>query len=184
MEIKQDRVINEETVLFTGEYDAYGHLLTCVLEGDSKFLVAMPPVKFIDRTLLSLGSSFRGSLDSSKEILGTIKMYPIKINDRLNIWLFPTKSYKHPGCVWFSLFHVKGTHAVGAGKTLVELSYGHSIEIKMKESAFIKKLQKAEQLRDAIIQNTKSPLTVSVEPKGFYIYEKAGKYMYLPQSDE
>jgi competence protein ComK len=139
----------------------------------------MSPEQLINKTLLRLGSSFDGALKSSKEMLDSIRMHPIKINSSLGIWLFPTKAYKHAECVWFSLLHVKKTKARGVRKTEVLLSFGHSIEIQMKECAFTKRVQKAEQLRDVITRNAMSPFTSLLESKkGFQICEGAGRNRY------
>lgn len=157
MEI-QDHVINEKTVLFTGEYDEYGNLCTRVIEGDDSFVVKKSPVEQIDVTLLNYGSNFSGALKSSKFILGPMKMYPIKINRNKGIWLFPTRSFKKQNCVWFNLDHVLKTKAQGVQKTEVMMNFGHTFIINMKESAFNNKRQKAQQLRENILKDNNGPL--------------------------
>ncbi|MFF2447458.1 competence protein ComK [Neobacillus sp. NPDC058068] len=62
----------------------------------------------------------------------------------LDIWLFPTKSYKNETCIWFALNHVKGSQQLGLKFTKVFLSYGHTTEIIMRESAFREKRLNAE----------------------------------------
>ncbi|PLR95896.1 competence protein ComK [Bacillus sp. T33-2] len=179
MNMLADYMINKETVLLTGEYDEFGSLCTRVIEGEKTFLVQRTPVQVINKTLLRLGSSFRGARDSSKEVLGVMKMYPLKINQYLGIWLFPTKACSKQNCVWFSLMHIKKTKAIGVRKTEVLLSYNHTFEIEMKETSFNNKRQKAEELREIITKNTKSPLTFYIEPKpGFRISEDAGTNRY------
>ena len=175
MKILNDYQINEETVLLTGEYDENGRLCTRVIEGEQTFLVNLKPLQVINNTLLLLGSDFRGSRASSKKILGETNMYPIKINCHLGIWLFPTKSYINDYCVWFSLMHVKKTKARGVRRTEVFLSYNHTFIIDMKESSFNLKRQKAEDLRESMLKNSRSPLTFYLEPKkGFCISEDDG----------
>lgn len=167
--------INEQTVLLTGEYDQFGRLCTRVIEGEKTFLVNMRPRQVINNTLLKLGSDFRAVRESSKNILGSMHMCPIKINCNLGIWLFPTKSYLNDYCVWFSLMHVKHTKAHGVRRTEVFLSYNHSFMIEMKESSFNQKRQKAEDLRALMVKNSQSPITFFVEPKkGFCILEDEG----------
>jgi competence protein ComK len=165
----KDHLINEKTVLFTGEYDHYGKLCTRFIEGEDTFVLNESPVKKIDKTLLNYGSSFKGALESSKYILGPIKMPPIKINENKGIWLFPTRSFKRKNCVWFNLDHILHTKPLGVSKTLVFMNYGHTIIINMKESAFNQRRQKTQQLRDSIIKNHKH-----VELKqGFFICESS-----------
>lgn len=176
MEYKEKYVINEETVLLSGEYDALGKLCTRVVEGKKNFLVGMAPIELINQTLLIHGCSFQGALESSKYLLEPMKMYPIKINPDLGIWLFPTKSYKKHNCVWFSLVHVRKTKAIGVRKTAVTLSFGHTFTVEMKESSFNNRQQKAKELREIVTKNTKSPLTFNCEPRqGFLICEEPYK---------
>lgn len=169
-----DYIINEKTVMFGGVYSEYGELFTRVIEEDEIILVAMSPLKLIDKSLLQFGSSFIGAKQSSKELLGPMYIFPIKICDQLDIWIFPTKSPKKHNCVWFALNHVHRTKSLGNGKTEVTLSYGHTILINMKESAFIKKRRMTEELKENITKNTSSASNYLLEPKkGLYIIEES-----------
>ncbi|WP_223593614.1 competence protein ComK [Neobacillus bataviensis] len=178
MELKYNYLINEKTVLFYGVIHKNGELFTFVIDGDDMFLVAMPPVKLIDKSLMSYGSNLKGALKSSQLLLGKKrKMYPIKIDASLNIWLFPTKSYKKENCVWFALNHVRNTQPRGVKLTKVFLSNRHTIEIVMKESAFRNKCRQTEELKGMITHNTKNSVNILTEPKkGFMIVEKKGTY--------
>lgn len=178
MNVKYDYLINEETVLFYGVRNENGELFTHVIDKDDEFLVAMSPVELIDKSLISYGSSFKGALYSSTQLLGeNRRMYPIKIDASLDIWLFPTKSYKKENCIWFALNHVKGTRPLGIKFTKVYLSYGHTFEIVMRESAFREKRLNAEVLKEKITTNTKNSTSFLVEPKkGFMIVEEKGRY--------
>ncbi|MBT2734597.1 competence protein ComK [Bacillus sp. ISL-7] len=107
----------------------------------------MTPVQLIDKCLLQYGSSLNGAIKSSKEVLGVMYMYPIKISSALDIWLFPSKSYKKSNCVCFVLNHIEDTLPQSVQQTEVFLRYGHKITIKMKESTFQTKRRNAEKLR-------------------------------------
>lgn len=175
-------LINEKTVLITGEYDKYGNLYSKILEGEKLIYVKMPPLQLINYSLVRLGSSFDGARHSSKVLLGGIRMHPITVNTSLGIWLFPSKSFENPYCVWFSLMHVKGTKRNGLKKTIVQLSYGHTYEINMKEAFFNQKRKKAEELREIVIKHTKDPLFLYVEPaKGIRVIEDEGTIYWLGQ---
>ncbi len=173
MNIQPCYIINEKTILLKGEYDPFGKLCTRVFEDDQTFLVDKAPVGLINHTLLLQGDDFRGALESSRFLLGEMKMYPIKVNETLDIWLFPTRSYKKDNCVWFALSHVRKTKASGVRKTEVSLSYGHTFKVEMKQSSFNNKRQKAEDLREMIRRNSKNPKFFYQKPEqqGFYICE-------------
>ncbi|MEH7248585.1 competence protein ComK [Neobacillus niacini] len=178
MKIKYKYLINEKTILFYGVYYENGELYTFVVHDDDVFLVAMPPMKLIDKTLMSYGSSFKGAIKSSQLLLGkNRKMYPIKIDASLDIWIFPTKSYKKENCVWFALNHVIDTKPQGVQFTKVFLTHGHTIELAMKESAFREKRRNTDELKDKIVYNTKYSFRVDQPKIGFIIVEKKGKYL-------
>ncbi|WP_226679033.1 competence protein ComK [Mesobacillus jeotgali] len=179
MEVLTDYIINEETVLLTGEYNENGKLYARVIHGEDTFLIDMKPIKIINETMIGLGSDFKTGRKSARRLLGNISMCPIKVNCNLGIWLFPTKSYNDDFCIWFSLMHVKNTKALGIRRTEVELSYGHHVVIQMKESSFNQKRKKAEDLREKMIKNSKGPLTFYIESKkGIKMIEGEGVKRY------
>jgi len=178
LDIKYNYLINGKTVLLYGVFHENGELFTFVIEGADCFLVAMSPVNLIDKSLISYGSDFKGALSSSRKLLGeNKKMYPIKIDGSLDIWLFPTRSYKKHNCVWFALNHVKNTKSLGIKDTKVFLSYGHEINIKMRESSFRNKRNLTSDLRGMIDHNRQQSLGFITEPeRGFRIVEEKGEY--------
>lgn len=173
MEIREQYLINEKTVLVTGVYNDKGELWARVIEGKNTILVRKTPTKVIDETLLHVGSDFLGARRSSKYLMDPMRMHPISINPQMGILLFPTKNIKSPYCIWFSLIHVKTANPVGLKKTEVVTSYGHTIIIDMKESAFTNRRHKAFLLRETISKNIKCPIYFYVEPKKEYFISKS-----------
>lgn len=163
--LKNNYLINKETVYIFGEFDKDGQLCSRVIHGYTAYSVKLSSQRLIDESLKKFGSSLRGSLDGSKEILGNKNMRPIVINAYLGIYLFPSKSPSKPDCVWFSLIHVLNTESISRNKTKVYLSYGHTIMIDMKESTFNRKLNRTLELRRVVSENMKIPITFYFEPK-------------------
>jgi competence protein ComK len=179
MEKRPNYLMNEKTVLLSSEYDQNGKFITKVIEGKEVFLVDLSPVKLIDKSLINYGSSFKGALESSKDLLHPMKTYPIKISRSLDIWIFPAKSYDNEKSIWFVLNHINDYQAKGTEHTEVFLSCGHTIKIDMKLRTFRTKLHNARELREQILQNYKNSMTISYEPeKGFYIVEDKKGYKY------
>jgi competence protein ComK len=173
MDVRDNHLINEKTVLVTGEYNDRGELWSRVIEGEATFLVRKAPTAVIEETLLNVGSDFLGARRSSKYLLSPMRMHPISVNPQRGILLFPTKSLKCYSCIWFSLIHVKSTNPVGINRTEVITSFGHTILLDMTERAFISRRQKAYQLQETISKNLQCPLYFYVEPKnGYYISKK------------
>lgn len=173
MNVRDNHLINEKTVLVTGEYSDRGELWSRVFEGEDTFLVRKTPIALIEETLLHVGSDFLGARRSSKYLLSPMRMHPISVNPQMGILMFPTKNIKSHSCVWFSLIHVKSTTRVGINLTEVFMSYGHTILIDMTERTFHTKHNNAIKLQETISRNLKCPLFFYVEPKkGYYISKK------------
>ncbi|MED3552742.1 competence protein ComK [Cytobacillus praedii] len=187
METRNNYLINEMTVLLYGVWNEYGELFTFIIDGTDSFFVTMQPIKLIDKSIICYGSSLKGALESAKKLLGENRhMYPIKVDALLDIWLFPTKSYKKDNCIWFALNHVKNTKAVDINRTKVFLNYGHEIEIIMRESSFRNKRGSASDLRDMIFSNTKkSQDCIASLQEGLIIIEEKGQYKWrVSKKDE
>ena len=58
MEVRDTHLLNEKTVLVTGEYNNRGELWSRVIEGEETFLVRKAPIAVIEETLLHVGSDF------------------------------------------------------------------------------------------------------------------------------
>ena len=179
MRIIREYLINENTVLVEGVYDECANLCSKVVDGEELLIVTLSPVKLINHTLLNHGSDFQGAVNSSKHLLGEVKMPPVQINAKLDIWLIPTKSSKLQSCVWFSHSHIKKTKAVGRKITEVHLSFGHTYELLMKENSFNNKRQKAAQLKEYIIKNSQGSQSYHAElKKGLYIRESEQEMVF------
>lgn len=177
MNSKREYVINEFTVLLTGEYDEYGNLCSRVIEGDKSFLVTMTPIDILNKTLLQQGCTFHGALESAKYALGSMKMVPIRVHPKFDIMMFPTKSYKQANCVWFALSHIRSAKPTGVRKTEVRTNFGHTITMNMKQSSFNNKRQIAEDLLEYFAKDLGDSSSVSDGRKlGFCMYEHQTKY--------
>ncbi|WP_059173472.1 competence protein ComK [Bacillus sp. FJAT-27445] len=171
-------MINEKTVGFWGMYGENGIKGSYVLEGLDQLNIGIPPLKIIDFTLKNLGFSLRGAIDGSKCQLGKdCKMLPLTINSQLGVFLLPTRAIGRNDCLWLSLMHIQSHKALSAATTRVFMNFGHTIDLEIKESLFIKKLDKARRLREIVTRNSQNPLTFYLEPKpGFTVVEGKGEY--------
>jgi competence protein ComK len=171
--------INEKTVYLTGVYDHFANQCSEVMDGEERFIVTVPPLELINNALLNNGSDFKGAMNSSRFILGDIKMPPIQINASLGIYLIPTRSFKWLNCIWFAHSHIIKTTAIGCKRTKAHLSFGHTYDFFMKESAFNQKRQRAQQLKEHITKFGQNSLQFQLdEKKGFNISEDQGHNEY------
>ena len=176
MEVRVQYLINEKTVMLTGEYSNREEIWTRVIEGEETFLVKKAPTDVIEESLLHEGSNFIGTRLSLKYLYSPMRIRPISVNPQKGILLFPTKNVKRLSCIWFSLIHVKNTKPVGVRKTEVIMSFGQTILLDMSESSFITRWNKALELQARISKHLKCPIHFYVEPnQGFYISKSSNE---------
>ena len=170
-----DYVMNYNTVLFLPRTNEYGELYTFVLDKTSSFDVQLGPTDLIDFNLKYYGSSLKGAREGAIMILGGGKMSPVMINEKLDLYWFPSKSPAKEDCIWFALHHIKETIKLPNIRTKVIMSDGNIIIVEMSKESFDKKIQKAYNLKGKIEARTKIiPMHVS-EVKGAYVISKAEK---------
>jgi competence protein ComK len=160
-------IINQETVLLTGEYDSNGKLCTRVLEGESDFFVDQSPIQVITATMNYYGHNFKGAIEGAQSILGKTPMCPIMVCVEQDICLFPHRSPVHADCIWFNYKHVVKTHADGC-YTNIELSNGHIIKVKARHASFNHKKQKAGDLRRILFERSQAIKMLYDKPKKEY----------------
>lgn len=158
MSLENKYVVKHETVLFLPKYNQYGNPSTVVMEESAPFEVSMHPKSLIDYNLKYYGSSLQGARDGAKAILGEVRMYPVVINEKLDIFWFPSKSVVSADCIWFALHHLRDYAAIDSKNTKVLLSNGSTVSIETSIYSFDKKVQRAYKLRGKIAGRTgKSP---------------------------
>ncbi|WP_316569134.1 competence protein ComK [Neobacillus sp. YIM B06451] len=171
-------MINESTVGLREGFYGDGDRGTCVIHGEEQLMVGQPPRDIIESTLVSLGFCRDGAISGSRQLLGKgCKMLPLTINAPLGIFLLPTRAYDRPDCFWLSLMHIQETERLNKDGTRVFTSFGHKIDLEIKQSLFIRKMDKARRLRELVTRNAQQSFCFSREQKqGLTIVEKKGEY--------
>lgn len=165
-------VLKHETVLFLPEYDVKGNLCTIGLENGKPFLVNMSPTALVDYNLRYYGSSLRGANEGSRMILGNSSMYPIVVNEMLDIYWFPSMSPNREACIWFAAHHIQDYKGTGKKKTKVLLSDKSTITIDVSVYSFDKKIQKTYLLKCKLEGRTKKNIMMTKESRSFYYIHK------------
>lgn len=161
-------ILDYETVLFLPKYDDLGNLTTIVMQNGHPVNVDMSPTELIDFNLRYFGSSLRGAGDGSRMILGKISMYPIVINEKLDIYWFPSMSPSSPDCVWFAVHHIESYKSIGKKQTQVLLSDNSTVIIDSSVYSFEKKIQRAYALKYKMEGRTNRPVMRVQEAKQYY----------------
>jgi len=187
MNLFSNFVMKRETMVFIPKYDAQGNLCTDVLGTAETVKVTMNPTKLIDENLRYFGSSFQGACQGARAILGNITMYPIVVNEKLDLYWFPSRSPAHPNCVWFALHHVDKYEAFGKNRTKVTLSNGSNFFLDVGLSSFERKIQRAYTLKYKVEERTKLNSIFVNESIVQYNITKKGNdrnYIFIEQKNE
>ncbi len=168
-------VMTYSTILFLPRYDEFGNLFTTVMDNNSLFVVEMEPTALIDLNLKYYGSSLRGAGDGANMILGKGQMYPVIVNEKLDLYWFPSKSPSKKDCIWFALHHIEETIELPNKHTQIIFSNGSTFIIDISKMSFDKKIQKAYKLKGKIESRTKATTMQVSESRGQYHIAKNQK---------
>lgn len=177
--IVKNYVINQRTVLLTGEYALEGRLCTRIVEGYRTFLVDKKSLEVLDATLKSVGFDLRGAREGAKYHLNGESMCPIIVNPIKGICMFPINSPYKYDCIWLNPKHIVKTESKGR-KTIVYFSNGYYITIGLSQMVFNNKWNKADQLIRITTKNGNNPCTLHLELKkeNEIIQEECGRYNF------
>lgn len=130
----------------------------------------MGPTALIDFNFQYYGSSLRGAGDGAKMIIGKGRMYPVVVNEKLDLYWFPSKSPLREDCIWLALHHIKDYIDVGEKRTKIIFSNGSTITIDMSRTSFDNKVQRAYKLKGKLESRTRdTPLQVNESKEHYHI---------------
>ena len=167
-------ILKNEAILALPKRDEYGNLFTVVMEIDGPVDVDLCPTELIDSNLRYYGSSLQGARDGALTILGKVKMNPVTVSERLNLYWLPSISPTNEGCIWVALHHITDYISINKKQTQVIFTGGTTLIIDMSESAFDKKVQKAYKLKCKMEMRIKETASHVSESKNRYHISKIG----------
>ena len=85
---------------------------TKIIEVDNEFIVKENSLKIIDNSCKFFGSSYKGRLEGTKNMIGVNYKAPIVIEDSKNIIFFPISSPRLHECFWISFKNIESYHKV------------------------------------------------------------------------
>ncbi|ARD49072.1 hypothetical protein SporoP37_13260 [Sporosarcina sp. P37] len=106
MKNRTESVITPGTSLVYPYYNETGKLCAVLLKDGEFVRVDKSPTDVIDVSMQYFGSSLQGGIAGARSMLGRISMSPVMINEKLDMYWFPSKSPSSDDCVWFSLSHI------------------------------------------------------------------------------
>ena len=95
--------INDETMaVIPIEYDK-----TKIIEKGNEYIVQKKAYTIMDDSCKYYGSTYKGRLKASKEILNCSYKLPILVEESHNIVFFPTKSSLEDDCCWINFNYIE-----------------------------------------------------------------------------
>lgn len=174
MMYSKNYVLKNEAILILPKRDEYGNLFSVVMETDGPVDVDLSPTALIDFNLRYYGSSLQGARDGAMTILGKVKMNPVTVSERLNLYWLPSMSPTQEGCIWLALHHISDYISIGKKQTQVLFTNGITLIIDMSESTFDKKVQKAYKLKCEMEMRIRETASHVSESKSHYHIAKKG----------
>lgn len=94
--------------------------------------------------------------------------YPIVINEKLDIYWFPSMSPSSPDYVWFAVHHIESYKSIGKKQTQVLLSDNSIVVIDSSVYSFEKEIQRTYTLKYKMEGRTCKPVMGVLEVKQYY----------------
>ena len=116
--------INDDTYAVIGENECKSR----VIEKDNDYDIELDAYSVMDQSCEYYGSSYKGRLKASKNILNCSYKLPILVEESSFTIFFPTKSSLEPDCIWINYGKVKDTNNY-CGKTEIVFENGKKLVV-------------------------------------------------------
>jgi competence protein ComK len=131
----ENYIIDEENLAIIGEKDK-----SIVYSGEEKYVVNMLSTDIIKNSCIYYGSSLKGRIDGTKEMLGITYKAPIIISEGKRIVMFPTNSYKVENCTWINLKNIDNYYTDEEKNTIIIFKNGVKIKLNLSVGIFDKQM--------------------------------------------
>lgn len=150
MDEETKSVISPGTSMVYPHYDDEGKLCAVLLKDGDFVQVDKSPTEVVDLSMQFYGTSLRGGIDGGKALMGKIHMTPVMVNERLDMYLFPSNSPSSTECVWFSLSQILTFLPFGKGMTKVIFRDGNEFTVNCSYPVFQKRYQRTCMLKNGL----------------------------------
>ncbi|MBS2970752.1 competence protein ComK [Metabacillus sp. KIGAM252] len=145
MKVVDEYYIQKKTMALESKWDEFGHVYTIIHEEHEKLIIKKPATSVIEFNCVFYGSSYKGRLQASGEILLGQKLLPVCVCEFNDIYMFPTMSPKSDQVIWLAVDHVKEVRS-SKNKSVVILSNGDQLFIPLLKEYITSKIGKTSQL--------------------------------------
>lgn len=99
-----------------------------IIELNREFVVDCLPIKIINNSCKFFGSTYKGRINGTKNMLGSNHKLPIIIEESKKIIFFPTKSPRLLNCEWISFNNIV-SYDTSENGTIIKFYGGKNINI-------------------------------------------------------
>lgn len=125
-----------------------------IIEENSELVIDKTPLRIIDESCKYYGSSYKGRVESSKEILNIKGKIPIVIGEQNNLIFFPTCSYRCDICMWICLNNIED-FKFNEDNIILIFSCGKKRNITISKNVFNNQILKASRLLLIMLKRSK-----------------------------
>lgn len=126
---------------------------TIIIDNNETFTINYPINKVLNYNCAYYGSSFKGRLEGTKQLLGSKYKLPIIIEETREIIFFPTTSYRKDKCIWLSLKNIS-SYKEENNEVIVTFINKKQLKLNISYDSFENQLLRATKLL-LILQNRK-----------------------------
>ena len=117
-------VINTSTLIIINKNN-----YSMVIENDQQLIVNKTAKDIIEDSCNYYGSSLKGRISGSKNLIGVGYKCPIIINENKSIIFFPTSGLRDNNCIWISLNNIEKYYVNELGKTEIIFKNNYKITL-------------------------------------------------------
>ncbi len=134
--------INSETLALL----PIGKSKTKILEQTNNYVIKKPITEVLDTSCHYFGSSFKGRVEGTKNMIGSVYKVPIIIEESANIIFFPTMSPDLKNNIWVSLNNILKCEP-NNNKTIIYFKNNKKIEVNVPYLSISKQIVRSNLLK-------------------------------------
>jgi competence protein ComK len=120
-----------------------------IIEKNNVIEVDMTPIKIIDNSCKFFGSSYKGRLYGTKNLIGVSHKAPIIVEESREIIFFPTNSPRLYDCAWLSLKHIND-YKRNLDNSAVTFNSGYNLELEISYGSLDNQILRAARLESVL----------------------------------
>lgn len=123
---------------------------TQVLEYTTDVIIEEQILQILEHNCILSGSTLEGRRNGSSSLIGATYKPPIVIDEVKKMILIPTRSYRHPKCIWLVLQNILKYQVKNDKQVTVIFKNNKKFDLEISYSAFDRQVLRAARLQSAL----------------------------------